>query len=160
GLVEEDDRKWDRSRGGRISYVMKKSNIGDNTGDGGKVVSETIGTCGGIRVGLTHSQIKKKYFPVKLGNSPERPGDNLGKLKEKPSSTSKGSLLEAMNISSNWDDMIQKAHRRLATWKVRLLSISRCLTLCKSVIGSLGVFYMSMFKIPELVSQKLESIQA
>nr|GEX37154.1 hypothetical protein [Tanacetum cinerariifolium] len=62
-----------------------------------------------------------------------------------------------MNRSSNWDDMIRKAHRHLATWKVRLLSISRRLTLCKSVIGSLGVFYMSMFKTPELVSQKLES---
>ncbi|GKF26152.1 hypothetical protein Tco_0082046, partial [Tanacetum coccineum] len=46
GLVEEDDRKWDHSRGGRISSGMKKSNIGDNTRDGGKVVGEIIGTCG------------------------------------------------------------------------------------------------------------------
>ncbi|GJR04066.1 hypothetical protein Tco_0527050 [Tanacetum coccineum] len=38
--------------------------------------------------GINHSQIKKKYFLVKLGNSSERPGDNLGKLEEKPSSTS------------------------------------------------------------------------
>nr|GEX98056.1 hypothetical protein [Tanacetum cinerariifolium] len=97
GLVEEDDRKWDRSRGGRISSGMKKLNIGDNTGDGGKVVGETIGTYGGIRVGLTHSQMKKKYFLVKLENSPERPRDNLGKLEEKSSSTS-----ELLQIVSIW----------------------------------------------------------
>nr|GFB01941.1 hypothetical protein [Tanacetum cinerariifolium] len=49
GLVEEDDRKWDHSRVDRISSGMKKSNIDDNIGDGGKVVGETIGTYGGIR---------------------------------------------------------------------------------------------------------------
>lgn len=65
-----------------------------------------------------------------------------------------------MNRSSNWDDMIQKFQKRLATWKVRLLSIGGRLTLCKSVMGSLGVYYMSLFKMPELVNRKLESIRA
>nr|GEU33560.1 hypothetical protein [Tanacetum cinerariifolium] len=103
----------------RISFGMKKLNIDDNTGDGGKVVGETIGTCGGIRVGLTHSQIKKKYFPVKLGNSPERPGDNLGKLEEKPSSTS-DMLWEPLPkdvVGASTQDMVG------ASWQMEVLGV-------------------------------------
>ncbi|GKB31928.1 hypothetical protein Tco_0871329, partial [Tanacetum coccineum] len=67
-----DDQKYDRSRGGRISSGMKKSNIGDNTRDVDKVVGETIGTCGGIKEDETASRInpfsdKEEVFPGEAG---------------------------------------------------------------------------------------------
>ncbi|GJV22512.1 hypothetical protein Tco_1371532 [Tanacetum coccineum] len=63
-----DDRKWDHSRGCRISSGMKKSNICDNPGDGDKVVGETIGTCGGIRdvVGASTQRCGWSLYPKML----------------------------------------------------------------------------------------------
>ncbi|GJY69733.1 retrovirus-related pol polyprotein from transposon TNT 1-94 [Tanacetum coccineum] len=45
-------------------------------------------------------------------------------------------------------------------WKMKVLSIEGRLTLLKSVLGSTPVYYMSMFKAPIQVINKLESIRS
>ncbi|GJU19224.1 putative RNA-directed DNA polymerase, eukaryota, reverse transcriptase zinc-binding domain protein [Tanacetum coccineum] len=59
---------------------------------------------------------------------------------------------------SNWDPVIQKFSTRLSHWKARLLSVGGRLTLIKFVLGSLPLYFMSLYKVPISVCNKLESM--
>ncbi|GJQ95252.1 RNA-directed DNA polymerase, eukaryota [Tanacetum coccineum] len=63
-----------------------------------------------------------------------------------------------MSRLSSWDDVIAKLSAILSKWKLKSLSIGGCLTLIKSVLSSLPLYYMSSFKVPKGVLSKLESI--
>ncbi|GKC97240.1 RNA-directed DNA polymerase, eukaryota, reverse transcriptase zinc-binding domain protein [Tanacetum coccineum] len=65
-----------------------------------------------------------------------------------------------MNLISNWQPLIDRFRAKLSSWKAYTLSIGGCLTLIKSVLGSLGIYYMSIFKCPESVLKTLEAIRA
>nr|GEY69368.1 putative RNA-directed DNA polymerase, eukaryota, reverse transcriptase zinc-binding domain protein [Tanacetum cinerariifolium]GEY72907.1 putative RNA-directed DNA polymerase, eukaryota, reverse transcriptase zinc-binding domain protein [Tanacetum cinerariifolium] len=56
--------------------------------------------------------------------------------------------------------LINRFNSRLSGWKANLLSIGGQLTLNKSVLGSLGIYYLSIFKAPEAVIKALESLRA
>ncbi|CAL5376573.1 unnamed protein product [Camellia sinensis] len=62
--------------------------------------------------------------------------------------------------SRTWRPVIDKCKQRLASWKRRYLSLAGRLTLIKSVLASLPIFYLSIFKMPEMVAKKIESIQS
>ena len=49
---------------------------------------------------------------------------------------------------------------RLSKWKMKSLSIGGRLTLLKSVLGSMTIFHMSIFKVPMGVLRTLESIRS
>ncbi|GJU81535.1 reverse transcriptase domain, reverse transcriptase zinc-binding domain protein [Tanacetum coccineum] len=51
------------------------------------------------------------------------------------------------------------SHGRLSSWKANMLSIGGRLTLVKSVLGSLPLYYLSLFKAPTSVNFTLESIR-
>ncbi|GJV62327.1 hypothetical protein Tco_0135024 [Tanacetum coccineum] len=51
-----------------------------------------------------------------------------------------------MNKSSNWKAIIEKFHKSITSWKAKNLSIGDRLTLIKSVLGSLGTYFFSLFK--------------
>nr|GEY20389.1 RNA-directed DNA polymerase, eukaryota, reverse transcriptase zinc-binding domain protein [Tanacetum cinerariifolium] len=61
-----------------------------------------------------------------------------------------------MNLSVNWKTLLDKFDSRLSKWKAKLLSIGRRLTLIKSVLGSLGIYYLSIFKVPDIILKTLE----
>ena len=48
----------------------------------------------------------------------------------------------------------------MAFWKVKLLSIGGRLTLIKAVLGSLAIYYMSIYKVPVAVLNVLEALRA
>ena len=50
--------------------------------------------------------------------------------------------------------------KKLATCKIGFLSVGGRLTRIKSIIGSLGTYYMSLFKLPESVARFLESLRS
>ncbi|GJW06190.1 RNA-directed DNA polymerase, eukaryota, reverse transcriptase zinc-binding domain protein [Tanacetum coccineum] len=56
-----------------------------------------------------------------------------------------------MNRISNWNSLIDRFKNRLSGWKANMLSSGGRLTLIKSVLGSLGIYYFSIFKVPEAV---------
>nr|GEV28863.1 RNA-directed DNA polymerase, eukaryota, reverse transcriptase zinc-binding domain protein [Tanacetum cinerariifolium] len=57
-----------------------------------------------------------------------------------------------------WDEVVEKVTSRLSRWKMNTLSIGGRLTLLKSVLGSIPIFHMLIFKVPSSVLQRLESI--
>lgn len=61
---------------------------------------------------------------------------------------------------STWKPILDRFKSKLASWKRRYLSIGGRIVLIKSVLSSLPIFYMSLFKIPEGIVKALESIQA
>nr|GEW58809.1 transposon Ty3-G Gag-Pol polyprotein [Tanacetum cinerariifolium] len=60
-----------------------------------------------------------------------------------------------MNLSVNWKTLLDKFDYRLLKWKAKLLFIGGHLTLIKSVLGSLGIYYLSIFKVPDIVLKTL-----
>ncbi|GJX34045.1 putative RNA-directed DNA polymerase, eukaryota, reverse transcriptase zinc-binding domain protein, partial [Tanacetum coccineum] len=65
-----------------------------------------------------------------------------------------------MNLSVNWKTLLDKFDSRLSQWKAKLLSIGGRLTLVKSVLGSLGIYYLSIFKVSDIVLKTLEKKRA
>ncbi|GJV87893.1 RNA-directed DNA polymerase, eukaryota [Tanacetum coccineum] len=64
-----------------------------------------------------------------------------------------------MSKISTWDEVNSKVYSRLSKWKLNSLSIGGRLTLLKSVISSIPLYHMSIFKVPMGVLNHLESIR-
>ncbi|GKC98927.1 RNA-directed DNA polymerase, eukaryota [Tanacetum coccineum] len=64
-----------------------------------------------------------------------------------------------MTRINSWDVVINKTLSRLSKWKLKVLSIGGRLTLLKYDLGSISIYYMSMFRAPIQVINKLESIR-
>jgi hypothetical protein len=58
----------------------------------------------------------------------------------------------------DFQDLINKVSTRLQSWKSKLLSQAGRLTLINSVLTSLPIYTFSVFKVPEAVCKKLDSI--
>ena len=58
-----------------------------------------------------------------------------------------------------WDGVEERFKRKLATWKKQYLSKGGRLTLIKSTLSNLPIYFMSLFVIPRKVRLKLEKIQ-
>ncbi|KAK3224610.1 hypothetical protein Dsin_004472 [Dipteronia sinensis] len=58
-----------------------------------------------------------------------------------------------------WNLVIAKIESRLAPWKKKFLSKGGRLVLIKSVLSSIPTYYMSVFRMPVGVAQKIEKLQ-
>lgn len=52
-----------------------------------------------------------------------------------------------MPSKQNWEVLIEEIQKRLSIWKGRLLSLGGRLVLLNSMLSSLILYYMSMFKV-------------
>ncbi|XP_028074331.1 uncharacterized protein LOC114276709 [Camellia sinensis] len=59
-----------------------------------------------------------------------------------------------------WRPVVENFKKKLTGWKRRVLSFAGRVTLIKSVLSALPVYYMSLFKIPACVAKELDRIQA
>nr|GEU29659.1 RNA-directed DNA polymerase, eukaryota [Tanacetum cinerariifolium] len=66
----------------------------------------------------------------------------------------------SMSRLHEWDEVIERVKMLLSKWKMKSLSIGGRLTLLKSVLGSMTIFNMSIFKVPLGVLRTLESIRS
>ncbi|GJY47483.1 RNA-directed DNA polymerase, eukaryota, reverse transcriptase zinc-binding domain protein [Tanacetum coccineum] len=67
---------------------------------------------------------------------------------------------DLMSRSMSWNEVLEKMVTRLSRWKQKTISIGGRLTLLKSVLGSIPIFHMSMFKVPKTVLKAMEAIWA
>uniref|UniRef100_A0A2N9I908 Reverse transcriptase domain-containing protein n=1 Tax=Fagus sylvatica TaxID=28930 RepID=A0A2N9I908_FAGSY len=58
-----------------------------------------------------------------------------------------------------WDPVLEKMGRKLAGWKKLYLSKGARLTLIKSTVSSLPVYFLSLFPIPASVNRRIERLQ-
>ncbi|GJY18325.1 putative RNA-directed DNA polymerase, eukaryota, reverse transcriptase zinc-binding domain protein [Tanacetum coccineum] len=61
-----------------------------------------------------------------------------------------------MSRLSNWSPLVERFQKRLSNWKSKSLSYGGRLTLLKSILGNLGVYFFSTFKAPTTIIKKLE----
>lgn len=62
-------------------------------------------------------------------------------------------------LLSSWDPIIWKMEKKLASWRGKMLSIRGYLTLIKSSLSNLPLYYMSLYPIPQGIIKKLTTIQ-
>nr|GEY64202.1 RNA-directed DNA polymerase, eukaryota, reverse transcriptase zinc-binding domain protein [Tanacetum cinerariifolium] len=65
-----------------------------------------------------------------------------------------------MNLTFSWQILIDRFQKRLSSWKANLLSIGGRLTLIKADLGSLGIYYLSIFKALETILNSMESLRS
>nr|GEY01388.1 RNA-directed DNA polymerase, eukaryota [Tanacetum cinerariifolium] len=66
----------------------------------------------------------------------------------------------SMSRVYTWNEVVDRVKNRLSKWKMKTLSIEGRLTLLKSVLGSVPIFHMSIFRGPLIVLRTLESIRS
>nr|GEU84055.1 putative RNA-directed DNA polymerase, eukaryota, reverse transcriptase zinc-binding domain protein [Tanacetum cinerariifolium] len=59
-----------------------------------------------------------------------------------------------------WKDIADRIKLRLSKWKIQTLSIGGRLTLVKSVLGSMPLYYFSIYRVSKAVLHELESIRS
>ncbi|KAJ9547212.1 LOW QUALITY PROTEIN: hypothetical protein OSB04_019755 [Centaurea solstitialis] len=69
-------------------------------------------------------------------------------------------LGQNMNRIDNWKVVIEKMRNKLASWKAKSMSFGGRLTLVKSVLGSLVLYYLSLFRAPRGVLIELERVRS
>lgn len=64
-----------------------------------------------------------------------------------------------MGLVKNWKPVIDKIDAKLSKWKASNLSLGGRMTLCKAVLGSLPLYFLSLFKAPTSVIEELEALR-
>ncbi|GMI89291.1 hypothetical protein HRI_002598400 [Hibiscus trionum] len=62
------------------------------------------------------------------------------------------------NFAAIWDPIVEKFKSKFAGWKTKLLSFGGRITLIKSVLSSLPLYFISLFPMPNSVSLKLSKL--
>ena len=62
--------------------------------------------------------------------------------------------------SATWSKVIEKIQRRLTPWKLKNLSFGGRLCLLNSVLSSIPLFYLSFYKIPICIANKIHRLQS
>ncbi|XP_072076459.1 uncharacterized protein [Arachis hypogaea] len=62
-------------------------------------------------------------------------------------------------LIKTWNPIIDKVEEKLSLWKSKILNKAKKLVLIKAVLCSLSVYYLSLYKMPKVVAEKLISLQ-
>ncbi|GJZ67828.1 reverse transcriptase domain, reverse transcriptase zinc-binding domain protein [Tanacetum coccineum] len=62
-----------------------------------------------------------------------------------------------MSFFDSWGEVVNRVRNMLTAWKAKSLSIGGRLTLIKSVLGSIPVYYLSLFKAPLKIINLIKS---
>ena len=59
----------------------------------------------------------------------------------------------------SWDKMVSRIKSRLGNWKGKFISMVGRIYLIKSVLSSIPLFHLSLFRLPSIVLKKIVSLQ-
>ena len=112
--------------------------------------------CSGLRINLEKSEM----IPVRRVHNIEGLALELGcKVGELPSCYLGLPLGAPFNSLAMWDGVEERFRRRLAMWKRQYISKGGRLTLIRSTLSSMPIYFMSPFYLPRKVRLRLEKIQ-
>ncbi|KAL6349758.1 hypothetical protein AAG906_001645 [Vitis piasezkii] len=110
----------------------------------------------GLRINLDKSEI----IPVGVVEEIEEMAVELGcKVGSLPSQYLGLPLGAPHKASSVWDGVEEKVRRRLARWKRQYISKGGRITLIRSVLASMPIYHMSLFRMPMSVAKRLDKVQ-
>ncbi|KAL4312751.1 hypothetical protein GQ457_01G025880 [Hibiscus cannabinus] len=69
-------------------------------------------------------------------------------------------LGSSKNSATLWEPIMERLKKKCAGWKIGLLSFGGRVTLIKSVLSSLPIYYLSLFRIPKAVNISLSKLIA
>nr|GFB53754.1 RNA-directed DNA polymerase, eukaryota, reverse transcriptase zinc-binding domain protein [Tanacetum cinerariifolium] len=112
----------------------------------------------GLRINMCKSKIMGvNVVDGKVKNAAVK----LGCLVLKTPFTYLGTKVEdTMSRKHAWKEVVDKVSFRFSRWKMKILCIEGRFTLLKSVLGSMSIFHMSIFKVPLSILKTLESIRS
>nr|GEU36328.1 RNA-directed DNA polymerase, eukaryota, reverse transcriptase zinc-binding domain protein [Tanacetum cinerariifolium] len=112
--------------------------------------------------GFTFGFYRSKIMGINIDNNKVIAAvRKLGCLILKPHFSYLGSIVGgSMSRVLAWKEVVDRVKNRLFKWKMKTLSIGGRLTLLKSVLGSMSIYHMSIFKAPMSVLHMLESIRS
>ncbi|RVW92209.1 putative ribonuclease H protein [Vitis vinifera] len=110
----------------------------------------------GLRINLDKSEI----IPVGVVEEIEEMAVELGcRVGSLPSQYLGLPLGAPHKASSVWDGVEEKVRRRLARWKRQYISKGGRITLIRSVLASMSIYHMSLFRMPKSVAKRLDKVQ-
>ncbi|XP_016185845.1 uncharacterized protein LOC107627528 [Arachis ipaensis] len=117
--------------------------------------------CFELMSGLSINFEKSNLIPVNCEQEwIERACDLLGcQKKELPVRYLGISLGANPQLVKTWKPIIDKVEQKLSLWKAKVLNKAGKLVLIKSVLNSLPIYYLSLYKMPRAVASKLIALQ-
>ena len=117
-------------------------------------------TCFEVVTGLKVNMTKSEMVPIGEVNGLSALADilycHVGSLPLHYLGMPLGTYYKALEI---WNPIIEKIERRLAGWQKMYVSKRGHLTLLKSTLSSLPIYYLSLFPLPVSVAKRIECIQ-
>ncbi|GJU94484.1 RNA-directed DNA polymerase, eukaryota, reverse transcriptase zinc-binding domain protein [Tanacetum coccineum] len=121
-------------------------------------VLECFHHASGLRLNMSKSKLMRIYVDA---NKVAQAARKIGCVTLKTPFTYLGSKVGGhMSRIQSWNETIEAMASRLSKWKMKTLSIGGRLTLLKSVLGSMPIYHMSIFKVPMKILQRMESIRS
>lgn len=68
-------------------------------------------------------------------------------------------LRERFKAKAMWEPVVERIQKRLSSWKEKFLSKGGKLVIIKSIISSMPLYFLSMFRAPASIIQCLEKIR-
>ena len=110
----------------------------------------------GLKINLDKSEI----LPVGRVDNVEELAFELGcKVGALPSYFLGLPLGAAHNSIASWDGVEERLRKRLAMWKGQFISKGGRISLIRSKLSTIPIYYMSMLRMPRVVRLRLEKIQ-
>ena len=111
--------------------------------------------------GLKANLEKSELIPIGRVENVEELADEFGyKVGNLPPSTYLGMPLGApFKYVGAWDGKEERFRKRLAMWKRQYISKGRRITLIRSTLSNLPIYFMSIFQLHRAVRMRLEKIQ-
>ncbi|GKD60161.1 hypothetical protein Tco_1297670, partial [Tanacetum coccineum] len=112
----------------------------------------------GLRINMTKSKLMRIYVANEII---DQEAYKIGCTRLKDPFAYLGSKVgDLMSRTQSWNDIINHLIARLSKWKMKTLSIRGRLTLLKSVLGSIPIYHLSLFKASMQVLRRMEYIRS
>ena len=110
----------------------------------------------GLRINLSKSEIIPMGTVSNVETLAIELGCGVGSLPTTYLSLPLGAPHKSIGV---WDSIEEIFRKRLASWKRQYISKGERLTLIRSTLSSLPIYFLSLFRIPRVVCARLEKIQ-